>query len=367
MSRFRKRRHRDIEQLKERVDALHLLRVEGQSKKRSGVTATIIGLLLIAFVMGAIYLIYTTAIGAGTAGEPVQITVEEGDSLSVVADKLSSSGAIESATGFKLEARLKGGGTLIKPGDYTFEPGTENAEILAQLTADRPDPTFTFTVPEGLTLEQTANTISSGTEIPADNFEKAAKETDYGYAFLDNPDIETTEGFLFPKQYEFKEGTEAPLIVNRMLEQYLIETQNLDFGEAREATGLNEYELLTVASLIEREAANSEERPKVASVIYNRLNVDMPLQIDATIQYARGEPKERLSLEDLEIESPYNTYTNKGLPPGPICSPSLDSIKAALEPADTDFVYYVLKKNGNEHFFTESYDRFLEAKAAAGR
>ena len=102
-------------------------------------------------------------------------------------------------------------------------------------------------------------------------------------------------------------------------------------------------------------------------MIYNRLREDMPLQIDATIQYARGEPKAALSLEDLEIESPYNTYQNAGLPPGPIASPSLQSLRAAANPSEADYRYYVLKKDGAEHFFTNSYDEFLEAKAQAGR
>ncbi len=368
MKGFGRQRHRDIEDLKERVGALQETHLKGKSssKKKSGIVATGIGLLLIAIVVGVVYLIYTMAMGGGAARGPVEVTVEEGDTLASVADELVEAGVIGSATGFKLESRLKGGSTEIKPGNYTFEPGSDNDEIMAKLTADRPDPTFTLTVPEGLTLDQTADAVSEETEISPKDFEAAAGETGYGYAFLENPGIETTEGFLFPKKYEFREDANASQVVSRMLEQYFIETQNLDFGAARDATGLNEYELLTVASLIEREAANSEERPKVASVIYNRLEKEMPLQIDATIQYARGEPKEELSLEDLKIESPYNTYQKTGLPPGPICSPSLESIEAALNPAETDFVYYVLKKNGDEHFFTKDYDRFLEAKEAAG-
>jgi len=129
---------------------------------------------------------------------------------------------------------------------------------------------------------------------------------------------------------------------------------------------LTEYELLTVASLIEREAANPQEKPLIASVIYNRLRQDMPLQIDATIQYALGKPRENLSLADLEVDSPYNTYQNYGLPPGPIASPSRDSIEAALNPQETDYLYYVLTAGGEEHFFTDNYDEFLQAKAEAG-
>ncbi len=341
---------------------------KAERKQRSRTFATLIGLLLLAGVLGIIYLIYTTATSDSvSSGEPAKITVAEGDTLALVADKLKEAGAIESATAFKIEARLEGGGTQIKPGDYTFAPGTDGEEIMAELTSDKPPPTFTLTIPEGLTIEQTAQAASEQSNISADEFEAAARQTDYGYAFLNNQDIETTEGYLFPKQYEFEKGASASQVVNRMLEQYLIETQNLGFSEVGNGLNLSEYELVIVASLIEREAANPEEGPLVASVIYNRLKQNMPLQIDATIQYARGEPKERLSLEDLEIESPYNTYKNPGLPPGPIASPSLASLKAATEPAETDHLYYVLKKDGEEHFFTKSYDKFLEAKEKAGR
>ena len=362
------RRNRRGDDLNTHLDTFDGSYPKDRSKNRSRAIATTIGLLLIAGVLGAIYLIYTTATSdGGPGGEPATVTVVEGDTLSVVADKLREAGVIESATAFKLEARLEGGATQIKPGEYTFQPGTDSGEIIERLTSNKPPPTFNLTIPEGLTIEQTAQAVSEQSNIKADEFEAAARETDYGYAFLDNQDIETTEGYLFPKKYEFEKGASASQVVNRMLEQYLIETRNLDLSQANGRPELSEYELVIVASLIEREAANFEERPLVASVIYNRLQRDMPLQIDATIQYARGEPKERLSLQDLEIESPYNTYKNSGLPPGPICSPSLASLKAAVEPAETDYIYYVLKKNGDEHFFTNDYDEFLEAKEKAGR
>jgi UPF0755 protein len=178
--------------------------------------------------------------------------------------------------------------------------------------------------------------------------------------------IKSTEGFLFPKQYEFEKGTTAEEMVTRLLEQYLLETEDLDIEGAKNKLNLTEYELVTTASLIERESANAEERPIIASVIYNRIRQGTPLQIDATIQYARGKPKEELSLDDLEIKSPYNTYKNSGPPPGPIASPSRESIQAAIEPKETDFLYYVITADGGEHYFTNDYDDFLRAKAEAG-
>lgn len=365
-----RRRKRGEEDLESRIAALREPRQDyrrSSKTERSGSISTLLGLLLLVAVLGIVYLIYTTAIsGEEAGGGPVTITVIEGNTLSDVADKLKAAGVIRSATGFKLEARLEGFGTQIKPGEYEFRPGTSSGEIMSRLTAGAPVPTFDVTVPEGLTLGQTARRVAAQSDIREDEFTAAARKTDYGYAFLNDTSIRTTEGFLFPKKYEFVEGATASQVVSRMLEQYFIETQSLDYAAARRELGLSEYELVVVASLIEREAANAGERPKVASVIYNRLEEGMPLQIDATIQYARGEPKEKLSLEDLEIDSPYNTYENEGLPPGPICSPSLNSLRAALQPAETGYLYYVLEKDGKKHYFTDDYDKFLAAKEEAG-
>ncbi len=334
------------------------------TKRKLGLGVAILVILFVVGVSGTVYVVYAAA-DRGVPEGPVSVRIVEGDTLAVAAGRLKRAGAIESVLAFELEARLWGEATRIQPGEYEFRPGVSNRGILARITSG--PQSFTVTIPEGLTLEQTARRVAAQSNISAAEFEGAARATNYDYAFLQDPAIENTEGFLFPKQYEFEEGTSARQIVSRMLEQYLIETWNLDFSRATQRPELSEYEVLSVASLIERESARSEERPKVASVIYNRLREGMRLQIDATVQYARGEPKENLTLEDLKVDSPYNTYANAGLPPGPICSPSLDSIKAALEPARTDYLYYVLGAGGERHFFTSSYDEFLEKKAEAGR
>lgn len=372
MRRYEKRKRRDREDLEARLNALQPSRNKRRRKRRSNVGPAILGIMLLVGVLGVIYLIYSTAVGgdrqaaSDTSSEKATVEVVKGDTLSSVADKLDEAGVIGSATLFKLEARLGGSSTEIKPGEYSFGPDDDTDAILRKLTSGKDVPTFAVTIPEGLTLEQTAETVAASSNISAADFEAAAKKTDYGYAFLKDPAVKTTEGYLFPKKYEFEEGTNASQMVDRFLEQYLIETEGLDIEGAKDRLNLTEHELVTVASLIERESANSEERPLVASVIYNRIRQGMPLQIDATIQYARGEPKEELSLDDLKIDSPYNTYENPGLPPGPIASPSRESLQAAIKPAETDYVYYVLKANGKEHYFTNNYDDFLRAKAEAG-
>ena len=341
----------------------------GRPKKRRRGRKTQSGrlFLLALLLLGVLYGLYllVSAVFGGGVEEPVTVAVEQGDTLSSVADKLEEAGVIQSSNLFKLESRVQGGDTEIKAGEYRFVPGEDTEQILETLSSGESVSAFTITVPEGLTLEQTARVVEEEGGIPADEFETAAGRTDYGYDFLEDPDIRTTEGFLFPKKYEFERGDDAAHIVDRFLRQYLLEKDGLDFAEAQDRFNLTEYELVTVASLVEKESANPEERPLIASVIYNRIRSGMPLQVDATVQYALGKAKEDLKLDDLDVESPYNTYENTGLPPGPISSPSRESLQAALEPAETDYLYYVLEASGDEHFFTDDYDEFLEAKDQA--
>jgi UPF0755 protein len=367
--RYDENKRRDREELDARLDALGRPRSSRiRRKRRSNAAPTVLGILLVFAVLGAIYLIYSAAVrGDDVQAGPLKVEVVKGDTLSEVADKLEAAGVIKSAFVFKLQARYEGYGTEIQTGRYTFEQGQDTAAILGKLAAGKAVPTITVTIPEGLTLEETARTVAKDSEVPAAKFQQAAQGTDYKYAFLEHPEIRTTEGYLFPAKYDFEKGVTAPQIVDRLLGQYLIETQGLDVAGAKDRLGLTEHQLVTVASLIEKEAATPEEKPLVASVIYNRLERKMPLQIDATIQYALKRPKENLSLHDLKVDSAYNTYRNKGLPPGPICSASRESLEAALNPEQTNYLYYVLKADGESHFFTSDYRDFLRAKAKAGR
>ena len=363
MRRYDESKRRDREELDARLDALQR---SGSSrvrrKRRSNAGPTVLGVLVVLGVLGVIFVIYSAATG-NEPEESARVQVVKGDTLSDVAAKLEEAGVIESAFVFELQARYEGYGTQIKTGRYTFKPGEDSAEILHKLNVGRAAPTITVTIPEGLTIEETARTVASDSSVQASAFEKAARRTDYGYAFLDKPGVETTEGHLFPARYDFEKGVTATQIVDRLLGQYLLETQDLDIAAARERLGLTERQLVTVASLIEKEAATPEEKPLIASVIYNRMRRDTPLQIDATIQYALERPKTNLSLADLKVDSPYNTYKNKGLPPGPICSPGRESLQAALNPANTNYLYYVLEANGKKHFFTSNYEDFLREKA----
>lgn len=339
-----------------------------KSRRRAGLGIPLmLALVFVMLLVGGLVGYRALFAGASASDGPVTVTVEQGESLSSVAHKLQESGAIGSAKFFELRARIEGLGTEIKPGEYQIRPGESGREILSAMIEGGKETTSEVAIPEGFTLAQTATRVSGQSSVSAAEFRRAARRVDYGYDFLDGGAVRSTEGLLFPKQYEFKEKTRAPQMVDRMLEQYALETEGLDFQRAQHELGMSEYQIVTVASLVEREAAGAEEKPVIASVIYNRLRADMPLQIDATVRYALGKPKESLSLKDLEVESPYNTYKHQGLPPGPIASPGQDSIRAALNPADTDYLYYVLDRDGKEHTFTESYNEFLKAKGKAGK
>jgi UPF0755 protein len=222
--------------------------------------------------------------------------------------------------------------------------------------------TFRVTLPEGLTLKQTAMKVGEATEgnISAGAFEAAAKEGGYNYSFLAGANG-NLEGFLFPKTYELTSRTSDRAAVNMLLKQFRIETENLEWSRTQ-SLGVSQYQVVIVASLIEKEAKLPEDRPLIASVIYNRLKRNMKLGIDATVQYALGQWKPELSNEDLQVDSPYNTYKIEGLPPAPICNPGFESIRAALFPGATDYLYYILTGSDGKHSFTADYNEFLRWK-----
>lgn len=352
--------------LNERLDALDEERkaaVKFGGRRRGFLAPAFLALLMAALVVGVGFLVS----GGEGRSQPAKITVQEGESLSSVAGRMEEAGIIGNAGLFQLRARLQGKATGIKPGTYSFGPEEGAGRILSKLSEGKPVPTFEITVPEGLTIDQTAAIVAKNANVSQEEFKRAAGSTDYDYPFLQKDGVESTEGFLFPKTYEFEEGVNARRIVRRMLEQYYDETGGVGIKEAKQRLSLTEEEIVTAASLIEREAAGDREKPLIASVIYNRIREDMPLQIDAAIQYALGNPGTRLSAGNLEMDSPYNTYENSGLPPTPIASPGLDSIKAAVNPSDTDHLYFVLKKDGERHKFSETYEQHQKAVRKAGR
>ncbi len=233
-----------------------------------------------------------------------------------------------------------------------------------KLKASRPPPAevFKITIPEGLTLVQTGQKVVEATEgnISESEFEAATGKGGYDYGFLAGTNG-NLEGYLFPKTYVVTSRASARSVVRMLLKQFQVETGKLEWSRAR-SLGVTPYQVVIIASMIEREAKLPEDRPLIASVIYNRLRNNMFLGICATVQYAIGQSKPVLTNKDLEVDSPYNTYKNKGLPPAPICSPGFESIRAALYPASTDYIYYILTGADGKHSFTADYQQFIRWK-----
>jgi UPF0755 protein len=235
-------------------------------------------------------------------------------------------------------------------------------EIMTQLLSGKAD-TVRFTIPEGYDIRRVTEKLSAEGFIDAEIFQQEITSGVFDYDFLADvpagPD--RLEGFLFPDTYEIFIAANEHDIIDKMLYQFSKVFPEESAARAKELN-MSVRELITLASIIEREAQVPADRPVISSVFYNRLNIGMPLQSCATVQYILGEQKPVLSIADTQIDSPYNTYLIPGLPPGPIASPGADSIKAALYPADTRYIYFVAKGDGS-HAFSETYDQFLKDKA----
>jgi len=212
-----------------------------------------------------------------------------------------------------------------------------------------------ITIPEGYTYEEVGLALEkSGLVTQKDFINEAENWNDNNYWFLkDLPnDKHKLDGFLYPATYSFTKNTSSKTIINKMLQTFELNiAPNKSYITENK---LNIRNIVITASLIEKEAKKDVDRPKIASVIYNRINKNMSLQIDATILYIVGH-KDKLYNKDLKIKSPYNTYLNKGLPPSPICNPGTKSINAAVHPPITDYLYYLLNSKTNEHIFSKTY------------
>ncbi len=237
----------------------------------------------------------------------------------------------------------------LKYGEYNLSPSMNMLQILDKLVKGEVI-VYKITIPEGYTCIKIAELLDKKEVAEKEVFLKLVKDGE-----------KTSEGNLFPDTYEVPKKYGAEKIVKLMLSNFNQIAIENKFTEKAEKIGFSLDEIIILASIIEKEAKFSEEKNKVSSVFHNRLKKGMKLQSCATIQYILEEPKERLDENDLKIDSPYNTYLYKGLPPGPICNPGLDSIMAALEPEKEDYLYFVLGENGR-HIFSKTYQEHLKNK-----
>lgn len=297
---------------------------------------------------------------------PVTFTIAPGETAVQIAQRLESQGLIRDANLFRALLRVRGVDRTLEAGDYQLRRNMSMPEIMATLQHGRP-PTMRVTIVEGWRTEQIAGLLRATELANPDRFlELARNGAGFGHDFLsDRPDDSTSlEGYLFPDTYEFESDVTAADVIDRMLAAFDARFTT-EMREQAEAQGLSIHEAVTLASIIEREARVPDERRIIASVFHNRLEAGMHLNADPTVQYALGYQedagewwKRPLYLEDLQVDSPYNTYRYVGLTPGPICNPGLAALQAAVDPADTDYLYFVANDVAGDgsHVFAETLE-----------
>ena len=298
--------------------------------------------------------------------ETIAIEIPQGATTRDIASILKENGIIGSELSFRIKSRFSGADGTYNYGTFYLSKNMDTDQIISALQgASQPSETMRLTIPEGYTARQIAALVDEMGIVTGDDFINEMNNGVFDYAFLEDVPKRDyyLEGYLFPDTYFLSGNETAHDIISMMLDRFE-QVYNEDINDALASTDYTLDQIITIASMVESEAKLDEERPTIAGVIYNRLDIDMPLQIDSTVQYALATRNEVVTESDLQVDSPYNTYQNTGLPAGPICNPGEASILAALNPEEHNYYYYVLKEQGgSEHHFAENYDDFLEAKA----
>lgn len=289
----------------------------------------------------------------------IVIRVNEGDSFYSIINSLSKEGKIKGVPFIKLYVKVLGKNIDIKQGEYVIENNFSLDELIDTLTKESSINIVKFTIPEGYTIEDIAEKLEIEGICSKNDFLLAIEEYELPrYVKIDSSKKYNLEGYLFPDTYLLKVGEKPKEILTKMITRF---EEMLEQASKETSTEINSDDIeniVTIASIIEKEARVDSERPLISSVIVNRLNDGMMLQIDATVIYALGEHVETVLEKHLEVDSPYNTYRNYGLPVGPISNPGLESIKAALKPEKTDYLFYVLQDE-KTHYFTNSDVDFM--------
>lgn len=328
------------------------------------------GILLISFILATIGWRWAGDVLALNK-EPVtaSVTITEGESLGDVTAELKEKGLVKYGYLFQLFASFTHKAEKITAGSYELSTVMDYSALLNNISSTSAyRETVTVTIPEGYTVEEIFKLMENKGVCSYDDLMKAAQEETFDFAFL--KEVKTTkekrlEGYLFPDTYEFYKGADAKNVINTMLKNF-DERFDSKMEAEMQLLGYSKNDIIIMASIIEKETDGGDQR-NIASVLQNRLKNTWAtpkgyLQVDSTIQYLLKERKKKLTDKDLEIDSPYNTYKNPGLPIGPICNPGLTAIEAALEPNKTNYYYFMLGKDGTTHFF-DTEAAFLAFKA----
>lgn len=289
------------------------------------------------------------------------IMIKEGMTTADIATLLHEKKLVKDPEAFRMEARFKKLADKLQAGPYQIEGGLSNSQIVDVMVKGHIKQ-IRFTVPEGFTVVKTAKKLEAEGLGKADKFIAAAKDyAPYAYMQTDNPNVLfKAEGFIFPATYDFPVGISEEEMLKIMVEQFNKEMQESGVAKTVQEKNLNMRDVVNMAAMVEMEAVFPEEQPRIAGVFLKRVAIGMPIQSDTTIQYILGAQKEIITFADTEIQNPYNTYQNMGLPPGPIASPGLKAIQAVLAPEDNEYLYFVAEKDGH-HRFTKTYEEHLQA------
>jgi UPF0755 protein len=308
----------------------------------------VFSLAVLAAVLLAAWFGYSIFVDRSHPAHTAQVIIPRGSSFRDIADQLQRAGIVGNATFFRLYAKARHADTGVHAGAYRFAPSQTAAEVLDQLQSGGAQIAKWVTIPEGFTAKQIAQRLQENGLGDASAYE---------HAFLRDSIVvggtrtKNLEGFLFPSTYLIPIGATPKMVENILTAQFLKELP-ADAREKARARGLTVPQVVTIASLIEREAKADDERGLMAGVYYNRLRIGMPLEVDASIEYALPAHHDVITYGDLKIESPYNTYLHQGLPPTPIANPGEPSLLAAFNPVPSKYLYYVYRGNGHHVFAT---------------
>lgn len=286
------------------------------------------------------------------------VNIDAGTGLDEIAFQLKEEGILTETPFFILYAIMERKEGDLKAGEHIFTPNMSIKDIVNRLAGSASLNTKKITFPEGFTSAQMADRLVENSIIKNKeeflNFSKLSSVSAYNifdHDFLSEINAASLEGFLFPDTYELVPDSGAAQVISKMLDAFDDKAWSmLQEGGEKEAASYDSYELLIIASLLEEEVQTEEDMKQVAGILYNRLEIGMPLQVDATLAFITGKQTGQLTNADKEIDSPYNTYQNRGLPPAPISNPGLKAIGSALDPAQNDYLYYLTGKDGNTYF-----------------
>lgn len=341
---------------------------EKKSSIKVGLIITSVILIVMAASVFAAYKNYNDSIYRPLSGtdnaSSVEITIDI-NNVRQLPETLYNEGLIRNKDALKIYLKLSGQGSRLKAGKYELTTAMSAYQMIDKIVkGEVKKDTVRVTIPEGFTINDIAALMESKGFGSKDKFIETAQNTNFDFDFLKNLPKRSgkIEGYLFPDTYDFPKNATPEQIIKRMLMRF---EEIFDEEMQRKAADrkMTIDQVVTVASMIEKEAKIDKERPVIARVIYNRIDKKMPLQIDATVQYSLGQWKERLTVEDTKVNSPYNTYKVTGLPIGPISNPGKASLEAAVNPDDNNYLYYVYKFDDSKtHAFSANYQDFLKDK-----